>query len=536
MQYSDARIILFWLSGNFSTKILEFWKYVTNPSDKLSRHKRISDPEEQKHTKHLLRRVIKRSPAETTRQLDSDGNDQSTTDDQAPNIVTLSSKTVPNDDGLSGEDNGSALEKSEIQADIRWPAGRYGLPQSINGCPSSRGFMWKRGYRYHDTEDDGTENQHSDNFHLASNFTEDGIRHDFCIKDSEVGDSSWPAGKYCVYKRGSTCPAKMKEGFVIWDDENTDNQNEAGGALPEGLYSDDTKILFCCMTDGHVDKPIRLPSDSDFFLFSYQSIKCQKVEGMKASSEFLKFDDEDHGNIDYEGGAYPYGIHKAQKDHMLFLCYYEIDPQATRSNVMATSEKEIAKAVESKESDALDKEEDQQALKKSEEMMRAFLKATGGEEEDSNKSERTRTIIKTIKACEYQLVPVGSKSYPTAIIVGLVLGGVVISTTIIILAKYIVNRGSNSGTPSTPKSSMVETKWTSPEMASNMIDVESDDDISMIGSDFGENEMDELVEDQLLPDSELKSGLELLFLKQQRHYWNQRKKHEGGSHNSSHEM
>lgn len=36
---------------------------------------------------------------------------------------------------------------------------------------------------------------------------------------------------------------------------------------------------------------------------------------------------------------------------------------------------------------------------------------------------------------------------------------------------------------------------------------------------------DELVEDQLLPDSELKSGLELLFLKQQRHYWNQTRRH-----------
>ena len=68
---------------------------------------------------------------------------------------------------------------------------------------------------------------------------------------------------------------------------------------------------------------------------------------------------------------------------------------------------------------------------------------------------------------------------------------------------------------------MVETNWISPE-TSNMIDVESDDDISFIGSDIGENEIDELVEDQLLPDSELKSGLELLFLKQQRHYWNQR--------------
>ncbi len=114
-----------------------------------------------------------------------------------------------------------------------------------------------------------------------------------------------------------------------------------------------------------------------------------------------------------------------------------------------------------------------------------------------------------------------SKSYPIAIIVGLVLGGVVISTTIIILAKYIVNRQSGQS-----KSNMVETNWTSPD-SSNMIDVESDDDISLIGSEFGENEMDELVEDQLLPDSELKSGLELLFLKQQRHYWNQRKRNEG---------
>ena len=52
---------------------------------------------------------------------------------------------------------------------------------------------------------------------------------------------------------------------------------------------------------------------------------------MKSTSEFIKFDDEDHGNIDYEGGEYPYGIHKAQKDHMLFLCYYEPDPHGKKS-------------------------------------------------------------------------------------------------------------------------------------------------------------------------------------------------------------
>ena len=69
----------------------------------------------------------------------------------------------------------------------------------------------------------------------------------------------------------------MAEGFVIWDDENTDNQNEVKGSVPEGLYSDDTKILFCCKTDGDTNKPMVLPTESDFLLFSYQSTKCQKV-------------------------------------------------------------------------------------------------------------------------------------------------------------------------------------------------------------------------------------------------------------------
>ena len=108
-----------------------------------------------------------------------------------------------------------------------------------------------------------------------------------------------------------------------------------------------------------------------------------------------------------------------------------------------------------------------------------------------------------------------SRNYPIAIIVGLVLGGIVISTTIIVLAKYIVNR------QYVEPSKIVETNWTQPD-TSNVIDVESDDDFSLAGSDNGENELDDLVEDQLLPDSELKSGLELMFLKQQRHYWNQR--------------
>lgn len=64
---------------------------------------------------------------------------------------------------------------------------------------------------------------------------------------------------------------------MIWDDENTDNQNDKGGVLPEGQYTEDTKIYFCCSTHGLADKDISLPSKKPFFLFAYESLKCQKV-------------------------------------------------------------------------------------------------------------------------------------------------------------------------------------------------------------------------------------------------------------------
>ena len=49
----------------------------------------------------------------------------------------------------------------------------------------------------------------------------------------------------------------------------------------------------------------------------------------------------------------------------------------------------------------------------------------------------------------------------------------------------------------------------------------TEDEVDLLDGEYDE----ELVEDQYLPsDSELKSGLELMFLKQQRHYWNRKKR------------
>ena len=74
-----------------------------------------------------------------------------------------------------------------VITESKWPSGTYGLPKPVNGCPAADGFEWKTGYRFHDTEDDGTENQHSDSFHLAGEFSDEGIRHEFCIKSKEDG-------------------------------------------------------------------------------------------------------------------------------------------------------------------------------------------------------------------------------------------------------------------------------------------------------------------------------------------------------------
>ena len=52
---------------------------------------------------------------------------------------------------------------------------------------------------------------------------------------------------------------------------------------------------------------------------------------MNVATEFVKFDDEDRGNIDYEGGECPYGIHPAEKKHMFFLCYYTPEKQNSTS-------------------------------------------------------------------------------------------------------------------------------------------------------------------------------------------------------------
>ena len=146
-------------------------------------------------------------------------------------------------------------------------------------------------------------------------------------------------------------------------------------------------------------------------------------------------------------------------------------------------------------------------------------------------------------------VPVKGRSSPVATVIGLVLGSIVIGSAFLLIAKIYVQKSNNQKKAFDRKVSdlqhlkrwgdmqvktLKESKYVPAEdvesvVSDNISDNNSDSVYTAPDTDSWsdlEGDDDELVEDQLLPDSELKTGLELLFLKQQRHYWNQRRRHE----------
>ena len=133
-------------------------------------------------------------------------------------------------------------------------------------------------------------------------------------------------GEYCIYKRSKTCPRGLLDGQVEWDDEDSDNQNKRGGALPQGTFQDSvsasTIIGFCCGTSGSKTSPINLPVESPFYLLAYSSKECQQVKWAVASLEWIHYDTENDNNYDAKFGHYPYGAVGGINGHTIHYCYY----------------------------------------------------------------------------------------------------------------------------------------------------------------------------------------------------------------------
>ena len=213
-------------------------------------------------------------------------------------------------------------DDSLLNMRVAWPKGTYGLVRPVGGCPKDSNSEWKFGLRSHDTEDDNPNNKWSSTYDLAGWIQKNNMQWQFCIKvsngQSDI-DYPWPRGSYCILKKGD-CPDRFQEGFIFWDDEDDDNINIHGGTLPDGEYTDSTKIEFCCRRDGSTANQIILPTNKPFILLQATSL-CQRVYGMQVSHQWIRWDNEDVDNIDQKSEHAPYED-GGDINHILHFCYY----------------------------------------------------------------------------------------------------------------------------------------------------------------------------------------------------------------------
>ncbi|XP_053406245.1 uncharacterized protein LOC123545505 isoform X2 [Mercenaria mercenaria] len=180
---------------------------------------------------------------------------------------------------------------SKLAMPIVWPSGMAGLPKPKDGCPEPTA-KWVEGWLRHDTETQSPSNSWNAT-HLDATLTVSRHLLRFCIKPYTVDEFStnWPAGDYCIFMY-KHCPLGFSEGFVQWDDEDTNNENAHGGYLPDGSYGSDIRMKYCCRSDGEALHEVVLPTEKPFYLFQYKN-GCQAVRGMTTSEEYILWDDED---------------------------------------------------------------------------------------------------------------------------------------------------------------------------------------------------------------------------------------------------
>ena len=165
-----------------------------------------------------------------------------------------------------------------MTVDLHWPAGRYTLIQAASGCPTG----WSSGWRLQDNEDNNNENRWSPsniNSYIRIRLGRN-LKTYYCTKTSDgTSGFAWPRGKYCIARYGGSCPSGFYKGYIHWDDENSDNINRKHDPVPDGNYDCNTRINFCCRSDGNVNEPMLLLPNNFRIHMSYHTmllvvIKC----------------------------------------------------------------------------------------------------------------------------------------------------------------------------------------------------------------------------------------------------------------------
>ncbi|KAL9961596.1 hypothetical protein ACROYT_G030565 [Oculina patagonica] len=211
----------------------------------------------------------------------------------------------------------------DVRIPLTWPLGTYGLPMTKSGCPE--GSFWHEGTRYHDTEDDDSNNYWSNPYDLAGRAAKNNMEQKFCMKTKDKTSGynlPWPKGRYCIFKKGE-CPEGLNNATVLWTDEMSDIENSFSGQIPDGSFNEPpfTAIEYCCRTDGYATNEIFLPTESPFVLLKSSHL-CQKVKGMQVTSEYFRWDNDNmFGVISQVAGAVNAERSDAG-DIKIHYCYY----------------------------------------------------------------------------------------------------------------------------------------------------------------------------------------------------------------------
>ena len=191
----------------------------------------------------------------------------------------------------------------------------------MQGCPSG----WYSGWRYQDTEDNNNANFWSPSDLASYNMRMDlggDYRTYYCTKliTGNSGSSAWPRGHYCIARYSGSCPSGFFAGSKYWDDEDSNNQNSKQDPVPDGDYDSDTRVQYCCRSDGSASVGIELPISQPFILYRFGGT-CQTVNGMTVRVLHVHFDDEDSNNINSCSGNHPDDT-SCDGDHDMYFCYY----------------------------------------------------------------------------------------------------------------------------------------------------------------------------------------------------------------------
>merc|ERR1719315_979032 len=127
---------------------------------------------------------------------------------------------------------------------------------------------------------------------MSSTVTSSRVTKRFCMKTtSSTGSGNWPAGNYCIYRKGS-CPSGFSYGYLQWEARDF-GDNWYNGDFPDGVcgYEDYQKLWYCCRSDGSYSTYIELPTEEPFLLISNDG-HCQYVKGMSYHQQYIEVNSE----------------------------------------------------------------------------------------------------------------------------------------------------------------------------------------------------------------------------------------------------